>query len=316
MIERNVSEMERRWSMLKNMRFSTFSMDSRVSVYFSSVCLISARQQLRTSTSACVWKHKPLWWGDPFPERPRSHRERNKKSPRSFSIETAPITFTLFTQNIPSSVCVCDSYQHQRRWLLSPHQVFIYASTRAVVLQSVDNGVQVVLVFGGVLAVKNGQEHTANESCIMTTAGDFVRVTIIIQINDWRWVQMISLLNLYRKNFRTSRFGRTWVVVQTLMKISSPCIAFIALKRHFTSSLSFHQHSAEMCTITHPPPLTLTEEPRRRFYQNNLWASGPPGEQGWRSAVLKKKSHHGLSAAVAGPTRSPRTYSIKSSRWL
>lgn len=45
------------WSMLKN----TFSMDSRVSVYFSSVCLISERQQLRTSTSACVWKHKRLW---------------------------------------------------------------------------------------------------------------------------------------------------------------------------------------------------------------------------------------------------------------
>lgn len=88
---------------------------------------------------------------------------------------------------------------------------------------------------------------------------------------------------------KTGRLGRTRVVLQTLMKISSPCIAFISLTRHFTSSSSFHQHSAEMCTITHPPPLTLTEEPRRRFYQNNLWASGPPGEQGWQSAALKKK---------------------------
>ncbi len=39
-------------------RFHTFSMDSRVSVYFSSVCLISVRQQLRISTSACCHKDK------------------------------------------------------------------------------------------------------------------------------------------------------------------------------------------------------------------------------------------------------------------
>lgn len=35
-------------------------MDSRVSVYFSSVCLISERQQVRTSSSACVCKDKYL----------------------------------------------------------------------------------------------------------------------------------------------------------------------------------------------------------------------------------------------------------------
>lgn len=34
-------------------QLDTFSIDSRVSVYFSSVCLISVRQQLRTSTSTC-----------------------------------------------------------------------------------------------------------------------------------------------------------------------------------------------------------------------------------------------------------------------
>lgn len=38
--------------------FNTFSIDSRVSVYFFSVCLISLRQQLRTSISACFKKHK------------------------------------------------------------------------------------------------------------------------------------------------------------------------------------------------------------------------------------------------------------------
>lgn len=33
----------------------TFSIDSRVSVYFSSVCLISVKQQLLMSVSACFW---------------------------------------------------------------------------------------------------------------------------------------------------------------------------------------------------------------------------------------------------------------------
>lgn len=36
-------------------------MDSSVSVYFSSVCLISKRQQLRTSTSACKDKRFCVW---------------------------------------------------------------------------------------------------------------------------------------------------------------------------------------------------------------------------------------------------------------
>lgn len=172
--------------MLKNMHFNTFSMDSKVSVYFSSVCLISERQQLRTSASACVWKHKRL-------------------CVHVFSrIKISEISFRRNGSNLPSpsspkishKVCVpvCDSYQHQRRWLLSPHQVFIYLSTRVVVFQSIHLSVQVILVFRGILAVGNRQEHTtrcsANESCIMTTAEDFVIVTVrfpkIIQMHNRR----------------------------------------------------------------------------------------------------------------------------------
>lgn len=48
------------WCQCKGEQLDTFSIDSRVSVYFSSVCLISVRQQLRTSTSTCFHTNRQL----------------------------------------------------------------------------------------------------------------------------------------------------------------------------------------------------------------------------------------------------------------
>lgn len=54
--------------------------------------------------------------------------------------------------------CVWSSYQHQRGWLLSPHQVFIYLSTCAAVFHSVDSSVQIVLIFRSILAAATRNE--------------------------------------------------------------------------------------------------------------------------------------------------------------